>query len=105
MTAHTNYLMVTALIEPDNGQFASYCPEFDVASSGDTVEQAFNSLRDAVELHISSLIDHGEFERELRERKISVHPSLPAEMEVRTQLRPGAFVSPLPTRVAEPLHA
>ena len=40
----------TAMIYREDGGYVSICPELDVASQGDTVEEASANLREAVEL-------------------------------------------------------
>lgn len=40
----------TAIIEKENDGFVALCPELDVASQGDTVEEAKNNLQEAIEL-------------------------------------------------------
>jgi len=40
----------TAIITAESGGFVSLCPELDVASQGDTIEEARDNLREAVEL-------------------------------------------------------
>lgn len=49
---------LTALIFPDGDQFAAYCPELDVATAGDTVEEARAMLVDAVIVAAESLVEH-----------------------------------------------
>ena len=41
---------LTAIIEREGGAYVSLCPELDIASQGDTIEEARNNLREAVEL-------------------------------------------------------
>lgn len=40
----------TAIIERENDGYVSLCPELDIASQGDTVEQARANLTEALEL-------------------------------------------------------
>ncbi len=40
----------TAIIEREGDGYVSLCPELDIASQGDTVEQAKKNLTEAVEL-------------------------------------------------------
>ena len=42
----------TAIIERDGDGYAALCPELDVASQGDSVDQARSNLREAVELFL-----------------------------------------------------
>ena len=41
---------LTAIIEREGDGYVSLCPELDIASQGDTIEEARNNLREAVEL-------------------------------------------------------
>jgi predicted RNase H-like HicB family nuclease len=53
----------TAIIEREGEAFVSLCPELDIASQGDTVEQARNNLAEALEL----FFEHAS-ESEIKER-------------------------------------
>ncbi|HNW91553.1 MAG TPA: type II toxin-antitoxin system HicB family antitoxin, partial [bacterium] len=44
----------TAVVEREGDGFVALCPEFDIASQGDTVEQATANLREAVELFLET---------------------------------------------------
>ncbi len=41
---------LTAIIQKEDDGFVSFCPEFDIASQGETVEIAKANLKEAVEL-------------------------------------------------------
>ena len=41
---------LTAIIEREGEGYVSFCPELDIASQGDTVEEARENLREALEL-------------------------------------------------------
>jgi len=41
---------LTAIIQPEGDGFVALCPELDIASQGDGIEEARNNLREAVEL-------------------------------------------------------
>jgi predicted RNase H-like HicB family nuclease len=43
-------MKLTAIIEREGAGFVSLCPELDIASQGDSVEQARNNLQEALEL-------------------------------------------------------
>lgn len=40
----------TAIIEREDDGFVALCPELDIASEGDTIEEARDNLREALEL-------------------------------------------------------
>ncbi len=41
---------LTAIIEREGDGYVTLCPEVDVASQGDTIDEAKNNLREALEL-------------------------------------------------------
>ena len=41
---------LTAIIEPEGNEYMSLCPELDIASQGETIQQARENLREALEL-------------------------------------------------------
>ncbi|PDW00963.1 type II toxin-antitoxin system HicB family antitoxin [Candidatus Viridilinea mediisalina] len=41
---------LTAIIEPEGIGYVALCPEFDIASQGDTIEDARANLKEALEL-------------------------------------------------------
>jgi predicted RNase H-like HicB family nuclease len=44
----------TAVIYREDGGYVALCPELDVASQGDSVEEASSNLREAVELFLDT---------------------------------------------------
>ena len=47
-------MKLTAIIEREGNGYVSLCPEVDIASQGDTVEQARDNLREALELFLET---------------------------------------------------
>jgi predicted RNase H-like HicB family nuclease len=47
----------TAVIEHEGDMYVSLCPELDVASQGDTIEQARSNLIEAIELFLEHASD------------------------------------------------
>jgi len=47
-----NKCFLTSTIRRENDGFVSLCPELDIASQGDTVEEAARNLKEAVELFL-----------------------------------------------------
>ena len=45
---------VTAVIEREGDGYVAFCPEFDIASQGDTIEQAKANLEEALALFIET---------------------------------------------------
>jgi len=51
-----NFVLESVIVKEDDGYY-SLCLDVDVASQGDTVEEAKNMLIEAVELYLESSID------------------------------------------------
>ncbi|MCC6156418.1 MAG: type II toxin-antitoxin system HicB family antitoxin [Deltaproteobacteria bacterium] len=64
-------MKLTAIIGQENEGYVALCPELDVASQGETVEQARDNLREALELFFESA----------------------SPEEIRTRLRTEVFVT------------
>jgi predicted RNase H-like HicB family nuclease len=47
-------MKLTAIIEAEGNGYVSLCPELDIASQGDSVEEARNNLREALELFLKT---------------------------------------------------
>ena len=45
---------LTAIIEREGDGYVSLCPELDIASQGESIEEAKNNLREAIELFIET---------------------------------------------------
>lgn len=54
----------TAIIEKEGNGYVALCPELDVASQGQTVEEATANLKEAVDLFLECA-DPGEIQRRL----------------------------------------
>ena len=55
---------LTAIIEREDDGYVSLCPELDIASQGDTVEDARSNLAEAIELFFE-VADSSEIEQRL----------------------------------------
>lgn len=45
----------SVVVIPERGSYSSWCPDIDVASQGDTIEEALANLKEALELHLECL--------------------------------------------------
>ena len=50
MRVSTMFKHLTAVIEKEEGLYIAFCPEVDVASQGETIEEAKANLQEALEL-------------------------------------------------------
>ncbi len=59
-------MKLTAIIEREGDGYVSLCPELDIASQGNTVEQARDNLREALEAFFEAA-SHEEIKERLHE--------------------------------------
>lgn len=45
----------SVVVFPEAGSYSAWCPDVDVASQGDTLEEAIANLKEALELHLECL--------------------------------------------------
>lgn len=50
---------LSVLTRRQGNQYSSWCPELDVASCGETVEEACENLNDAIDAYLSALAEEG----------------------------------------------
>jgi predicted RNase H-like HicB family nuclease len=62
---------LTAMIEREGDGYVSLCPELDLASQGDTVEEARSNLMEAIALFLE-MADSSEIERRLNNNEVFV---------------------------------
>ena len=66
------YVAVEFVITKEGNQYSSWCPDLDIASCGDSPEDAVRELGDAVELYLDTLEKEGEREQVFKERGIRI---------------------------------
>ncbi|GAI30282.1 unnamed protein product, partial [marine sediment metagenome] len=49
--APVGYIAVSVIVTKEGNQYSSWCPDLDIASCGDSPEEAAENLADAVELY------------------------------------------------------
>ncbi len=64
------FLQLTMTTWQEGAQFVSKCLELEVASCGDTRQEAMANIKEAVELYLEDLLDLGEMERVLHEKGV-----------------------------------
>ena len=67
----TKDLILTVVIKKELGKYSSWCPELDVASQGETVEEARTNLKEALELHVETMIQNGDLQELLEKVGLS----------------------------------
>ena len=58
----------SAVVRKEGNQYSSWCPELDVASAGDTIENAHANLEEAAQELLAAYAELGELEQFLAER-------------------------------------
>jgi len=66
-----NNRQFTAIIEQEGDGYVALCPELDIASQGDTVEEARNNLKEALELFFECA-DSSEIESRIHENELFI---------------------------------
>ena len=66
------FLQCSIVVRPEGKQFSSWCPELDVASSGDTIEEATVNLKDAIGCLLEAYAESGELPQLLNERGVTL---------------------------------
>lgn len=69
------YIILTLVVDEEDGQFAAHCPELGTATCGDTIEEALANLQEAVTVHLDALEEVGTRQQVFAEREIEVHES------------------------------
>ena len=93
------YIVLTFHVFSENGNFVSACPELDVASCGDTVDEALKNIKDATLLYLNTLEEQGERERIFKERKIRLHRVAPKSAKVKREVKSNEVISPYITSI------
>ena len=98
-------VILSGVAEKDGNQFTALCPELDVATCGDTVEEALDMLDDVLQVYIEELVDLGHLDKILQERGVIVRSDIPRKgEEVLVSAHPGkiyrAYVIKIPALAA-----
>jgi predicted RNase H-like HicB family nuclease len=72
MKKTAGYIAVEFVITKEGDQYSSWCPDLDIASCGDSPEEAARALSDAVELYLRTLEEEGERGQVFEERGIRI---------------------------------
>ncbi|GAI30600.1 unnamed protein product [marine sediment metagenome] len=67
-----SYIAVQVIVTKEGNQYSSWCPDLDIASCGNTLEEAAKNLGDAVELCLNTLEEEGEREQVFEEKGIRI---------------------------------
>ena len=71
------FIILTHIIKKEEKMFFAHCPELDVGSQGETIEDAENNLKDAIVLYLDTIEELGIREDVFKKRKIKMYSSKP----------------------------
>ena len=96
-------IVVIGIAEREGNQFVSLCPELDVASCGDTAEEALDMLEDALQVFIGALIEVDTLSRVFKERGVEILDDFREAENVFVSIPPHKTVRAYPLRIPEPI--
>ena len=73
----TIYIRLTNIITKEEKMFFSHCLELDVASQGETVEEADKKLKDAILLYLNTIKELGMREEIFKKNNIKIYSYKP----------------------------
>lgn len=95
-TAMDETITLTFVIEPEGDRFVATCPELDIASFGDSVEDAAAHLENAVLLYLDVIEEDGERERIFRERGLKTERRVDTHYGINVHVGSYATVRQVP---------
>jgi predicted RNase H-like HicB family nuclease len=95
----SGYIMLRVVIKPEDGQFTARVPALDIASCGETLQDAATMIQDAIMLYLRTLDEDGELLQELEARGITVLDRA-EDLQVDEAVAPGTYVTTLAAPVS-----
>ena len=92
MKKAVGYIAVEIVVTKEGNQYSSWCPELDIASCGNSPEEAVKNLGDALELYLDTLEQEGERKQIFKERGLRI-------VSVDEPVIPTSFVTQYRQRV------
>ena len=71
------YIVVTHVIKKEDDQYVATCPEFDVSSFGETVEEANDNLKEAISLYLEGIEELKVRDQIFKEKSITTYINQP----------------------------
>ena len=96
------FILVThRIIKKDYGFYAN-CPELEISSQGDTIEEANNNLKEAVLCYLDTIEDLGIREEIFKQKNIILHksPEKANNAILNASINPGDFVTANSIKIA-----
>ncbi len=71
-TRKESYIDLELVVTKEGNQYSSWCPVLDIASCGDTPDEAVRNLCDAIGCYIEALKEDGELGKFISEKGIKI---------------------------------
>jgi len=98
------YIVVTHVIKKENDQYVATCPEFDVSSFGETVEEANDNLKEAISLYLEGIEELKVRDQIFKEKSITTYINQPKSIvnnyKFEKKLNNQPFIKKEPLQVA-----
>lgn len=72
MAKAAGYVVVEIVVTKEGKQYSSWCPNLDIASCGDSPEEAIINVGDALELYLETLEEEGKRSQVFEEKGIKI---------------------------------
>ncbi len=94
------FITLTLEVVPERDLFVSRCLELDVASCGDTMDEALRNVEEATLEYLNAIDRLGERDRIFSERGITIRRTRPRMVRREYELPPGSFAGPYVARIS-----
>ena len=93
------FISLTLRLDPaEEGGFVAHCPELDVVSQGESVEEAMTNIKDACLTFLETIEELGDADQFFLDHGIKLEPKAPAEVK-NVKVTTGEVVSVLAASV------
>jgi len=76
------HIILTYMINKEEKMFFAYCPELDIGSQGEIVEEANNNLKNAVILYLNIIKELGTRKEIFQKRNIKIYHYKPTSIKI-----------------------
>ena len=93
------YILLTLRVRQDDNRYVAECVELGTVSCGETIDEAFDNIKDACTVHLNSLEQLGERQRFFREHNIRirhVRPESPRKVDITPDVFTATYLQAVP---------
>ena len=100
----TIYIRLTNIITKEDKMFFAHCPELDIGSQGETVEEANSNLKDALVLYLNTIEEIGTRKKIFKKKNIKIYNYKPKPTLKKINIPKSYDNFPYITQQAMPLY-